>query len=494
MSAMKQSLHLRLGQQLTMTPQLQQAIRLLQLSTLDLQLEIQQALDSNLMLELAEDAELQSPSEDDPQAAETESAAEDQPDPDSEAMNLEERDGLGEELAMDAAWDDIYDGGTAYSARDPDDERDPLENQTGGGESLQEYLLWQAGLSGFSPREAAIAGAIIDAVRDDGYLDCGLDDIQAALPAEWGVEPAEIESVLQRVQLLDPVGVAARDPRETLLVQLSQLPEDTPWLEPARRLVADHLELLANRQYTQLRRRMKLEEDELSQVVALLQTLDPHPGARISNTQPEYVVPDVFVRRHNGDWLVEINSDAYPRLRVNGAYAGLVRRADSSRDNSVMRQHLQEARWLIKSLRSRNETLLKVARCIVERQRDFLDQGDEGMQPLVLREVAERIEMHESTVSRITNQKYMRTPRGTFEFKYFFSSHVQTVDGGECSATAIRARIRRLLAQEHPSKPLSDNQLAAELQAQGINVARRTVAKYREAMGIASSTERKRLS
>jgi len=258
--------------------------------------------------------------------------------------------------------------------------------------------------------------------------------------------------------------------------------------------VADHLELLANRQYTQLRRRMKLEEDELSQVVALLQTLDPHPGARISSSQPEYVVPDVFVHRHNGDWLVEINPDAYPRLRVNGAYAGLVRRADSSRDNSVMRQHLQEARWLIKSLRSRNETLLKVARCIVDRQQDFLERGDEGMQPLVLREVAERIEMHESTVSRITNQKYMHTPRGTFEFKYFFSSHVQTVDGGECSATAIRARIRRLLAQEHPSKPLSDNQLAAELQAQGINVARRTVAKYREAMGIASSTERKRLS
>ncbi len=494
MSAMKQSLHLRLGQQLTMTPQLQQAIRLLQLSTLDLQLEIQQALESNLMLELAEDAELQSASEEDPQSAETESAAEEQPDPESEAMNLEERDGLGEELAMDTAWDDIYDGGTAYSARDPDDDRDPLENQTGGGESLQEYLLWQAGLSGFSPREAAIAEAIIDAVRDDGYLDCGLDDIQAALPSEWQVDLPEIEAVLRQVQLLDPVGVAARDPREALAVQLSQLPEDTPWLEPARRLVADHLELLANRQYTQLRRRMKLEEDELSQVVALLQTLDPHPGTRISNSQPEYVVPDVFVHRHHGDWLVEINPDAYPRLRVNGAYAGMVRRADSSRDNSVMRQHLQEARWLIKSLRSRNETLLKVARCIVERQRDFLERGDEGMQPLVLREVAERIEMHESTVSRITNQKYMHTPRGTFEFKYFFSSHVQTVDGGECSATAIRARIRRLLAQEHPSRPLSDNQLAAELQSQGINVARRTVAKYREAMGIASSTERKRLS
>jgi RNA polymerase sigma-54 factor len=300
--------------------------------------------------------------------------------------------------------------------------------------------------------------------------------------------------VLAFVQRLDPVGVAARSPREALLIQLEQLHPDTPWLNEARQLVDRYLDMLVNRQYAQLKRRMRLETEDLQHIIALIQTLDPRPGARISNQRTEYIVPDVFVRRFDGVWQVEINPDAYPRLRINSYYAGLVRRADNSRDNNLMREHLQEARWLIKSLRSRNDTLLKVAQSIVERQSEFLEHGEVGMKPLVLREVAEAIGMHESTVSRITNSKYMRTPRGTFEFKYFFSSHVQTADGGECSATAIRARIRSLIAEEKPSSPLSDSKLAEILKAEGINVARRTVAKYREAMTIASSTERKRLA
>jgi len=489
---MKQSLQLRLGQQLTMTPQLQQAIRLLQLPTLELRLEIQQALESNLMLEAAEEAELE---------AEREESADDEAgDAATDHSELEmgsdapDASQLGEDLPVDSSWEDVYDGSTAYSQSGPDEERDLFENQSGGEESLHDYLIWQLQMATLSPRDMAIAEAIVDSVRDDGYLGQSLEEIGAGLPAELEVEPDDLTAVLARVQRLDPVGVAARDPREALLVQLDQLDPQTPHLAAARQLVDQHLDLLVNRQYTQLKRRMRLDLETLQAALALVQTLDPRPGSRFSNERTEYVVPDVFVRRVNGDWQVEVNPEACPRLRVNSYYASLVRRADNSRDNSLMRQHLQEARWLIKSLRSRNDTLLKVAECIVARQRGFLEHGEEAMQPLVLREVAETIEMHESTVSRITNQKYMHTPRGTFEFKYFFSSHVQTVDGGECSATAIRARIRRLVADEDPASPLSDSRLAEILRNEGINVARRTVAKYRESMAIASSTERKRLA
>lgn len=479
-----------------MTPQLQQAIRLLQLPTLELRTEIQQALESNLMLELAEEADnsfdetelLVSPSE---REYETERGAE------SAAQNREDAaqtERLSDDLPMDTTWEDVYNGTTVYSDPGYTEERDPFANQSEGGQSLQDYLSWQAQLNRFSTRELTIAEAIIDAVGDDGYLSCPLDEIHMALPAEWGVSAEEMEAVLGQVQRFDPVGVAARDPREALLVQLDQLEPETPWLAQARQLIDQYLGLVAKRQFAQLKRRLRLDEEALQQTLALVQTLDPRPGLRISSARPEYIIPDVYVRKENGSWHVEVNPDAYPRVRVNSQYAGLVRRGDNSRDNSVMRQHLQEARWLIKSLHSRNETLLKVAQCIVERQRDFLEHGAEAMKPLVLREVAEAINMHESTVSRITSQKYLRAPSGTYEFKHFFSSHVQTMDGGECSATAIRARIRRLIADEDSSCPLSDNQLTERLQADGINVARRTVAKYRESMSIASSTERRRLA
>jgi RNA polymerase sigma-54 factor len=493
---MKHSLQLRLRQQLTMTPQLQQAIRLLQLPTLELRMEIQQALESNLMLELAEEIDtsfeetelLVSPSERAHEADRMDGHAE------QDYEDTAQNEHIGDDLPVDTTWEDVYNGTTTYSDPGYVEERDPFANQSEGGQSLQDYLSWQAQLNRFSTRELTIAEAIIDAIRDDGYLGCSLAEIHTALPEEWGVSGEEIEGVLTQIQHFDPVGVAARDPREALLVQLDQLDPETPWLAQARQLIDQYLGLVAKRQFAQLRRRMRLDEEALQQTLALVQTLDPRPGLRISNESPEYIFPDVFARKENGHWRVEINPDAYPRLRVNSQYAGLVRRGDNSRDNSVMRQHLQEARWLIKSLHSRNETLLKVAQCIVERQRDFLEQGEEAMKPLVLREVAEAIDMHESTVSRITNQKYLRTPCGTYEFKHFFSSHVQTVDGGECSATAIRARIRRLIAAENPSCPLSDNQLAERLQADGINVARRTVAKYRESMSIVSSTERKRFA
>ena len=498
---MKQSLQLRLGQQLTMTPQLQQAIKLLQLSTLELRTEIQQALDSNLMLE-ADEGDLDDEFEDG-EFAEQQSAA-DSPKPDDqpkesntaeEAERERAEDAIPDELAVDSDWDDIYDGTTAYSAPAAgDDQRDPWETQSGAGESLQEHLRWQAQLSPFTERDLAIAEAIIDSIRDDGYLGATLEDIQASLPAEWEVEPEEVEAVLRRIQRFDPVGVASRGPQEALLIQLEQFPPDTPWLDAARRLVGDYLDLFANRQLPQLIRKLKLSQEELQEVLALIRTLDPRPGSQISRDDTEYVVPDVYVRKSNGEWRVDLNPEAAPRIRVNSYYASLVRRADNSTDNATLKQHLQEARWFIKSLRSRNDTLLKVAQCIVNHQSEYLEHGEEAMRPLVLREVAEEVEMHESTISRITTQKYMHTPRGTLEFKYFFSSHVSTADGDECSATAIRARIRRLIADENPAKPLSDSKLAEMLQNEGINVARRTVAKYREAMSIASSNERKRIA
>ncbi|MFO7858099.1 MAG: RNA polymerase factor sigma-54, partial [Ectothiorhodospiraceae bacterium] len=295
-------------------------------------------------------------------------------------------------------------------------------------------------------------------------------------------------------QHFDPVGVGALGPREALVVQLDEYPPDTPWLAQARQLVDQHLDLLENRQRAQLTRKLHVSDGELGEVLALVRTLDPRPGSQIGTPAAEYVVPDVYVRKERGAWRVELNPEAAPRIRVNNYYASLVRRGDTSSDNTTMRQHLQEARWFIKSLRSRNETLLKVARCIVNHQQDFLERGEEAMKPLVLREVAEEVDMHESTISRITTQKYMYTPRGTFEFKYFFSSHVHTVDGDECSATSIRARIRRLISEEDERKPLSDSKLAEILRNEGIDVARRTVAKYRESMAIASSNERKRIA
>jgi len=512
---MKQSLQLRLGQQLTMTPQLQQAIRLLQLSTLELRMEIQQALDSNLMLEPADDFD------DGPDNADQAEAADDSG---SEASNAEAQtesvrdaaerevdetalsqgsssnddkpgDDIPQEMPLDSDWGDIYDGTTSYSApAASEDGRDAWENQTTGGRSLQAHLLEQASVSRLNERDSAIAEAVIDAVRDDGYLACSVEDIRVSLPEDWDVETDEVEAVRHLIQHFDPVGVASVNPREALLLQLEVLPADTPWLTHARLLVDQHLDLLAARQTAPLLRKMKLNQEELGQVLDLIRTLDPRPGSQISDSTAQYVTPDVYVHRDNGEWRVDLNPEAAPKVRVNSYYASLVRRADTSQDNTTLRQHLQEARWFIKSLRSRNDTLLKVATCIVNHQQDFFEYGEEAMKPLVLREVAEEVEMHESTISRITTQKYMHTPRGTLEFKYFFSSHVHTVDGDECSATSIRARIRRLVADEDCSRPLSDSRLAEILKEEGINVARRTVAKYREAMSIASSNERKRIA
>ncbi|AJE22402.1 RNA polymerase factor sigma-54 [Azotobacter chroococcum] len=501
---MKPSLVLKMGQQLTMTPQLQQAIRLLQLSTLDLQQEIQEALDSNPMLERQEDAEdydspdtLAEHGDQSATNATSDSYQEsyDRASANEEGGNLEDGDWherIPSELPVDTAWEDIYQTSASSLPSSDDDEWD-FTTRTSTGESLQSHLLWQLNLAPMSDTDRLIAVTLIDSISSDGYLEASLEEILASLDPELGIELDELEMVLRRIQQFEPAGVAARDLSESLLLQLRQLPTDTPWLEEAQRLAKDYLDLLGNRDFTQLMRRMKLKEEELRPVIELIQSLNPRPGSQIEASEPEYVVPDVIVRKHNDRWLVELNQEAVPRLRINPHYAGFIRRADASADNTFMRNQLQEARWFIKSLQSRNETLMKVSTQIVEHQRGFLDYGEEAMKPLVLHDIAEAVGMHESTISRVTTQKYMHTPRGIYELKYFFSSHVSTAEGGECSSTAIRAIIKKLVAAENPKKPLSDSKIAGLLEEQGIQVARRTVAKYRESLSIAPSSERKRL-
>lgn len=480
---MKQSLQLKLGQQLTMTPQLQQAIRLLQLSSLDLQQEIQDALDSNPLLEVDSEEESGDLNGSD-DGADLSSA---------ETSDALTQDNIPEDLPTDSSWDDVYSASTA-PAKGSGAGDDDYVYQGETSQSLQDYLTWQMQLSHFSDEDEAIAQAIIDAVDDAGYLTQTLEDILAAVSSDFPeVTDAEVCMVLKRVQRFDPVGVAARSVSECLLIQLSQKPPDTPMLSETKRIIDDHLDLLAARDYRTLARKTKLKEEQLREVMRLLHQLHPRPGESIVQRESEYVIPDVSVIKRNGRWTVELNPDSVPRLRVNEEYAALSRNAKRSEDSEYIKNHMQDARWFIKSIESRNETLLKVTNAIVQRQQAFFEHGEESMKPMVLNDIAETIDMHESTVSRVTTQKFMHTPRGIFELKYFFSSHVSTEDGGECSSTAIRALIRKLVAAETPAKPLSDSKIAELMAQQGIQVARRTIAKYRESLNIPPSNQRKSL-
>ena len=486
---MKPSIQLRLGQHLTMTPQLQQAIRLLQLSTLELTQEIQEVLESNLMLEAEEGEEIQVNGEESLEAlAEQESAGEAElPGVDTPAEEIPE------ELPVDANWEDQYDLPTTALAAPASDESNDFLARESREETLQDYLRWQLNLTPFNDRDRRIAEVIIDGIDPDGYLRLEIDDIRASLDDADETDDDEILAVLHRVQRFDPPGVAARSPQESLILQLEQLPDETPRRDTALELLRHHFDQLAAGNRARLKRNLKIDDTALDETLALIRSLNPRPGAAISPSNASYVQPDVFVRKHEGRWVVTLNPEATPRLRINPTYAALVRRADNSADNRTLKEHLQEARWFLKSLQSRNETLLKVAAKIVEIQQEFFEKGEEAMKPLILKDIAEALAMHESTISRVTSNKYMHTPRGVLEFKYFFSSHLSTAGGGDASSTAIRARIRKLILAEDPKKPLSDNKIATLLSEEGIKVARRTVAKYREAMGIPPSNERKRL-
>ncbi|HGG1428562.1 TPA: RNA polymerase factor sigma-54 [Escherichia coli] len=476
---MKQGLQLRLSQQLAMTPQLQQAIRLLQLSTLELQQELQQALESNPLLEQIDThEEIDTRETQDSETLDTADA-------------LEQKE-MPEELPLDASWDTIYTAGTPSGTSGDyiDDELPVYQGETT--QTLQDYLMWQVELTPFSDTDRAIATSIVDAVDDTGYLTVPLEDILESMGDEE-IDIDEVEAVLKRIQRFDPVGVAAKDLRDCLLIQLSQFDKTTPWREEARLIISDHLDLLANHDFRTLMRVTRLKEDVLKEAVNLIQSLDPRPGQSIQTGEPEYVIPDVLVRKHNGHWTVELNSDSIPRLQINQHYASMCNNARNDGDSQFIRSNLQDAKWLIKSLESRNDTLLRVSRCIVEQQQAFFEQGEEYMKPMVLADIAQAVEMHESTISRVTTQKYLHSPRGIFELKYFFSSHVNTEGGGEASSTAIRALVKKLIAAENPAKPLSDSKLTSLLSEQGIMVARRTVAKYRESLSIPPSNQRKQL-
>lgn len=471
---LKPSLQLKLGQQLTMTPQLQQAIRLLQLPALELQAHIRELLETNVMLEPVEETESPGALE----SAET-------PEP-SEAAEAAE--GPADIEVVEDDWG-AQSSGSAESSWSGDDEDRQQEFADAAGQSLQDYLLGQLELARLEPRELAIARAVVDAINDDGYLTEPLDEIADTLKPDLQCQPIEIEAVLERVQALDPPGIGARGIGECIELQLRQLDPATPGLATAVQIARHHLERLAGRELTTLRRELRVTEEELACALALVRSCHPRPGATVSTGAPEYVVPDVFVRRTDRGWAVEINSATLPRVRLNHGYASLLGRSAS---HASLRAQLQEARWLLKSLEIRHETLIKVARSIVERQVGFLESGEEHMRPMILKDIAEAVGMHESTISRVTSGKYMHTPRGVFELRYFFSSQIESADGSGTSSTAIRAKIKKLLKEEDPLAPLSDGRIAELLSAEGIPVARRTVAKYREAMNIPSSSERKR--
>ena len=503
---MKPALQIRVNQQLSLTPQLQQAIRLLQLSSLELELELNTAIESNPLLEVSdgidddddESEEVERSERDDAIKSDSESSLESserQSDDDYSASSNEsdsaddfrnERDDMPLDLAFER---NDYAGSGNNSSGD----EDGGDREDAATEDLRDHLFWQLNLTPMSALDRAIAATIIDGVDDDGYLTESNESIASSVATLAQVSDAEIEAVRYRVQQFDPTGVASRDLRECLIAQLSAFPDDIGGLELARRLVNECLEQLARNDRPKLCLKLRAEAEEMDAAIDLVRSLNPKPGSRFSNAQAEFIAPDAYARKVGQHWQVALSPTAQPKLTINSHYASLIARVQRD-DANYLRGQLQEARWLIKSLQARADTILKVATAIVAAQEAFLEYGPEAMRPLVLKDVAEEIGMHESTVSRVTTRKYLHTPRGTFEFKYFFSSGVSTVDGGAASATAIQAMIRKLVAEEHSDKPLSDQAMAAELNQRGIGVARRTVAKYRESLHIPPSNERCRIS
>ncbi len=469
---MKPSLQLRIGQQLTMTPQLQQAIRLLQLPTIELQ------------------AQVLAGARDERHARGRRGLRGDLVGRGRRRRSARSR---GRRTARPSPWSR---SATSGPSRAPPSPRRPgrdrgdgeLELADESGRTLQDHLAWQLELAHLPPEALAIGRAIVDAVNDDGYLTETLEAIAAAVAGEVRTDAAGVGRVLAIVQQFDPAGVGARSVAECIELQLAQLDPATPGLATARTLAHRHLERVAGHELGALQRELHVTGEELDVALALVRSCHPRPGAAFQATRTEYVVPDVYARRTPQGWVVELNPAALPRIRLNEGYAGMITRAP---DHAVLRTQLQEARWLLRSLEIRNDTMLRVARTIVERQQAFLDRGEESMQPMILRDVAEAVAMHESTISRVTTGKYLHTPRGVFEFRFFFSSHVAADDGTGVSSTAIRAKIRRLVAEEPPGRPLSDQQIVEMLAADGVQVARRTVAKYREALGIAPSSARR---
>ncbi len=478
---MKQSLQLRLSQHLALTPQLQQSIRLLQLSTVELNQELEAILQANPLLERIDQgedgAEPYAPTESREGVATAEPAA-------AEDYT---GDGLG---ALDA---DLPSGRWEESGSGSDDDDNEYVFQEADAPTLREHLLAQLKLLPLSECDLTLAALLVDAINEDGYLEQSLDELAEILPAELEIDPLELRTALRHVQHLDPPGVGARDLAECLRLQLEALPEDTPYRPLALQLAQHHLADLAARDYARLRRQLRCDEDALRAVQHLITQLNPRPGADFSRIgSDQYIQHEVVVKKVRGAWMASLNQEVMPKLRINQMYADILKRNRDSSNQYLMSQ-MQEAKWMIKNIQQRFSTILRVSQAIVDRQRNFFEHGEIAMRPLVLREIADEVGLHESTISRVTTRKYMLTPRGVYELKYFFGSHVATEGGGACSATAIRALIRQLIAGENPKKPLSDSQITEILGKQGIVVARRTIAKYRESLQLPPASQRKAL-
>ena len=474
---MKQSIQQKISQGLAMTQQLQQAIFLLQLSSIELKAEIQEKLESNVMLEVEEDEAGENINEQ------------------TEIEELSSNEQI-EDVDIETIGEENFENTLTNKKTNSENQSTVFESEEEDGsyKTLQEHLRWQLNLTPISDNDKVIAETIIDSLNDDGFLDSTIENILETIEDELediGLE--EVEAVLKIIQSLDPIGVGARDLKECLLIQLKQLDQDKQRVQKAKELVDNYFDILATHDYKKLMKKLKLTEEELEKIIGFIQTLNPRPGSQINNTRTEYIIPDVNVEKENNKWVVRINKGAMPALRVNSEYKKMIKRADNSTDNQTLKSHLQEADWLIKSLQHRCETLLNVSACIVEHQSDFLEHGEEAMKPLVLQDIANALDLHESTISRATTRKYMHTPRGTYELKYFFSSHVSADNGNIHSSKAIQALIKKMIDNELPNKPLSDNKIMSLLKEKGIKVARRTIAKYREAMKIPPSNERKRL-
>ncbi len=478
---MKQTLQLKLSQHLTLTPQLQQSIRLLQLSTMELNQELEKFLMDNPLLE-RDEPEPEQPAA---QALRGNGASES-----AEAVHaVPEESASAESPGPEFDWD--WGGTSGAGARDEGEERE-YPQLAADSPTLREHLLEQLSLLNVQERDRNLVALLIEALDEDGYLSGTLEELLETLPSELGIELDDLKIALRHLQNFDPTGIGARNAAECLGLQLAAMPESTPYRDLALAIVRTHLALLAARDFTRLKKMLQCDDESLRGAQHLIQHLNPRPGAAFSQLETRYIVPDVAVRKIKGVWVASLNSEAMPKLRINRMYADILQ-GNKNKSGGQLSQQLQEARWLIKNVQQRFETILRVSQAIVDRQRHFFEHGEVAMRPLVLREIAEVLELHESTVSRVTTQKFMLTPRGIFELKYFFGSHVATDTGGACSATAIRALIKQLIAAENPHQPLSDSRIAEILGEQGIVVARRTIAKYRESLHIPPVNLRKTL-
>lgn len=481
---MKQSLQLKLSQHLTLTPQLQQSIKLLQLSTIELNQELERYLLENPLLERED-----TPPEQEVVGIPVSLSAEGAPIETSEPPSRD--DAPSDEPRSN---DDNYDDNFTFDSsvrRNGEDDEDSEYVQTPAAEpTLQQHLFSQLALISLSETDRKLASILIAHLDEDGYLPHDLAELFALISSEIEIEPEELSIALKYVQNLEPAGVGARSLAECLDLQLKTLPAHTPELARARQLVQNHLDILGARDFVKLKRVLRCNDAELKQIRELIVSLEPKPGRRFIASEIRYIIPDVIIKKTGGKWQAQLNRDAMPKLRVNKLYADLLQK-NRDGDAKNLAGPLQEARWLIKNIQQRFDTILRVTQAIVEQQRHFFDHGEVAMRPLVLREIADQVGLHESTISRVTTQKYMLTPRGIFELKYFFGSSVSTDSGGACSATAIRALIKQLVQAEDVKKPLSDHRISDLLADQGIVVARRTIAKYRESLHIQSASQRK---